>query len=127
MTSTAIPAPSAASVAVAPFPPFRLVSDLLRENAQLRPHASALTDDDTALHWAALDALVDRVAASLQQGGLQAGDVVAVCAASSVRYAAVYLGALRAEVESNLLRLESVLNDLQRKWPFSHKPELKLP
>ncbi|EHH02803.1 Mammalian cell entry-like protein, partial [Agrobacterium tumefaciens CCNWGS0286] len=36
-------------------------------------------------------------------------------------------GALRAEVESNLLRLESVLNDLQRKWPFSHKPELKLP
>ena len=46
---------------------------------------------------------------------------------SNAREASTDLGALRAEVESNLLRLESVLNDLQRKWPFSHKPELKLP
>ena len=46
---------------------------------------------------------------------------------SNTREASTDLGALRAEVESNLLRLESVLNDLQRKWPFSHKPELKLP
>ena len=45
----------------------------------------------------------------------------------NAREASTDLGALRAEVESNLLRLESVLNDLQRKWPFSHKPELKLP
>ena len=76
MTSVATPAP---------FPPFRLVSDLLREHAQQRPQASALADDYTALDWATLDALVDRVAASLQQAGLQPGDVVAVCAASSVR------------------------------------------
>ena len=92
MTSAATPTSSTA------FPPFRRVSDLLCENAQQRPRASALADDDTALDWAALDALVDRVAASLQRGGLQAGDVVAVCAAASVRYAAVYLGALRAGV-----------------------------
>ena len=46
---------------------------------------------------------------------------------SNAREASTDLGALRAEVESNLLRLESVLNDLQRKWPFAHKPELKLP
>lgn len=45
----------------------------------------------------------------------------------NAREASTDLGALRAEVESNLLRLESVLNDLQRKWPFAHKPELKLP
>lgn len=92
MTSVANPAVSAS------FPPFRRVADLLREHAQQRPQASALADDDTALNWAALDALVDRVAASLQQRDLQPGDVVAVCAASSVRYAAVYLGALRAGV-----------------------------
>ncbi|PJI99045.1 acyl-CoA synthetase (AMP-forming)/AMP-acid ligase II [Acidovorax sp. 69] len=82
----------------APFPPFRRVSDLLRDNAGQRPGASALADDDAALNWAQLDALVDRVAASLQRDGLAPGDVVAVCAASSVRYAAVYLGALRAGV-----------------------------
>ena len=46
---------------------------------------------------------------------------------SNAREASTDLGALRAEVESNLIRLESVLNDLQRKWPFAHKPELKLP
>ena len=73
------------TTASAPFPPFRRVSDLLRDNAQQRPHAKALADDDSALDWAALDALVDRVAASLQQTGLHSGDVVAVCAASSVR------------------------------------------
>jgi len=80
------------------FPPFRTVSDLLRENARLRPQASALADDDTALDWARLDVLVDRVAATLQRAGLQKGDVVAVCAAPSVRYALVYLGALRCGV-----------------------------
>ena len=60
-------------------------------------------------------AKVDAVLADLQVVG------------SNTREASADLGALRAEVESNLLRLESVLNDLQRKWPFSHKPELKLP
>src|SRR3990167_8718264 len=89
---------AATSTAQPPFPPFRTVSDLLRENARQRPQASALADDDIALNWAQLDALVDRVAASLQRAGLQKGDVVAVCAAASVRYAAVYLGALRCGV-----------------------------
>ena len=37
------------------------------------------------------------------------------------------LGALRAEVESNLLRVETMLSDIQRKWPFARQPELKLP
>ena len=84
--------------AAAALPPFRTVSDLLRVHAQQRPQASALADDDTALNWAQLDALVSRVAASLQRDGLGLGDVVALCAAPSVRYAAVYLGALRCGV-----------------------------
>ncbi|NUN62913.1 MAG: acyl--CoA ligase, partial [Burkholderiaceae bacterium] len=84
--------------AAAALPPFRTVSDLLHEHAQQRPQASALADDDTALNWAQLDALVSRVAASLQRDGLGLGDVVALCAAPSVRYAAVYLGALRCGV-----------------------------
>jgi hypothetical protein len=41
---------------------------------------------------------MDRIAASLQRDGLKAGDAIAVCAASSVNYAAVFLGALRAGV-----------------------------
>lgn len=46
---------------------------------------------------------------------------------SNAKEASTDLVALRAEIESNLMRVESVLNDLQRKWPFSRQPELKLP
>ena len=46
---------------------------------------------------------------------------------ANAKEATADLGALRAEVESNLLRVEAVLNDLQRKWPFAREPKLKLP
>ena len=39
---------------------------------------------------------MDRIAASLQRDGLAAGDAIAVCAAPSIQYAAVFLGSLRA-------------------------------
>jgi acyl-CoA synthetase (AMP-forming)/AMP-acid ligase II len=41
---------------------------------------------------------MDRVAASLQRDGVLAGDIVAICAAGSLAYAVVFLGALRAGV-----------------------------
>ena len=41
---------------------------------------------------------MDRVAAALQRDGLQSGDAIAICATSSIDYAAVFLGALRAGV-----------------------------
>jgi acyl-CoA synthetase (AMP-forming)/AMP-acid ligase II len=41
---------------------------------------------------------MDRVAAALQRDGVQAGEVVAICAATSMAYALVYLGSLRAGV-----------------------------
>lgn len=46
---------------------------------------------------------------------------------ANAREASTDLGPLRTEIEGNLRRLETVLNDLQRKWPFAHQPELKLP
>ena len=48
------------------------------------------------LSYAALDALMDRIAATLQRDGIGPGDAIAICANSSPRYAAVFLGALRA-------------------------------
>ena len=50
------------------------------------------------LDYAALDALMDRVAAALQRDGLRPGDSIAICASSVAEYAAVFLGALRAGV-----------------------------
>ena len=42
--------------------------------------------------------MMDRAAAALQRDGIRAGEVIAICAATSIEYAAVFLGALRAVV-----------------------------
>lgn len=77
---------------------FGAIADLVRLHAQHTPDQAALADNLHSLTYAALDALMDRVAAALQRDGLRPGDAIAVCAASSVNYAAVFLGALRAGV-----------------------------
>ncbi|PIF75332.1 acyl-CoA synthetase (AMP-forming)/AMP-acid ligase II [Variovorax sp. 54] len=77
---------------------FGTLADLVRLHAQNTPDRPALADAQQTLDYRALDALMDRIAAALQRDGLRAGDAIAVCAASSVPYAAVFLGALRAGV-----------------------------
>ncbi|MFZ6692694.1 class I adenylate-forming enzyme family protein [Undibacterium sp. SXout20W] len=77
---------------------FGTVSDLIRSHAQLRPQQPAITLNERMLDFVALDTLVDRIAASLQREGLQPGDNLAICAASSIEYAAVFLGGLRAGI-----------------------------
>nr|WP_167481271.1 class I adenylate-forming enzyme family protein [Acidovorax cavernicola] len=77
---------------------FGAIADLVRLHAQHTPDRPALADAQHTLDYRALDALMDRVAAALQRDGLRAGDAIAVCAASSVHYTAVFLGALRAGV-----------------------------
>ena len=45
----------------------------------------------------------------------------------NAREASADLGALRAEVEANLRKLEGLINDINRKWPFARDQELRLP
>ena len=78
--------------------PFGVITDLIRAHAQRDPGHVALRDGDAALTYGALDARMDRVAASLQRDGLRNGDAVAICAHTSIDYAVVFLGALRAGV-----------------------------
>ena len=78
--------------------PFETIAGRIRDHARGDPSRLAVVDVAGSLDYAALDALMDRVAATLQRSGLVPGDAIAVCAASSVRYAAVFLGALRAGV-----------------------------
>ncbi|NKI95752.1 class I adenylate-forming enzyme family protein [Rhizobacter sp. SG703] len=75
---------------------FRTLASLIRTHAQARPQQPALVQGDERLSYAALDALMDRIAAALQRDGVQPGDTVAVCAGTSTRYAALFLAALRA-------------------------------
>lgn len=85
------------------------------------------------------DALVPEVRATVAQlNGLLADtrtslkkvDAVLVEAqaiGANAREATTDLGALRAEVESNLRKVESLVNEINRKWPFARDTELKLP
>jgi long-chain acyl-CoA synthetase len=76
--------------------PFLAVPDLIRIHARQRPRHAALVEEGRRLDYAGLDALMDRIAASLQRDGVRPEDAVAICAATSIEYAAVFLGALRA-------------------------------
>ncbi len=81
---------------------FRAIPDLIRQHALAAPTRRALVEcagaDARAIDYATLDARMDRVAAALQRDGLRSGDAIALCAATSIDYAAVFLGALRAGV-----------------------------
>lgn len=75
---------------------FGTLPELIRLHAGERPPRIALRQDDRSLDYPGLDALMDRIAASLQRDGVGAGDAVAICATMSIEYAAMFLGALRA-------------------------------
>lgn len=76
--------------------PFAVMTDALRLHAEDAPERVALILDDRRLRYGELDALVDRAAAALQRDGCGKGDVVAICAATSIEYLVAYLGAVRA-------------------------------
>ena len=90
------PVPSTAPAP--PDSPFRTIAGLIGEHAAARPGHTALQQGETRLSYGELDRLLDRVAAALQRDGIVPGEAIAICATPSPRYAAVYLGALRAGV-----------------------------
>jgi phospholipid/cholesterol/gamma-HCH transport system substrate-binding protein len=47
--------------------------------------------------------------------------------ASNVRIATTDLGVLRAEVDASLRKIGSLVDEINRKWPFARDLELKLP
>jgi long-chain acyl-CoA synthetase len=77
---------------------FGTLPTLIRGHAQRDPRHAALVHDGRTLTFGALDTLMDRVAAALQRDGIAPQDVIAICAGTSLDYAAVFLGALRAGV-----------------------------
>ncbi len=78
--------------------PYSTHSALIRAHALERPTRTALIQEERSMSYADLDALMDRVAATLQREGLKPTEAVAICAGASIEYAAVFLGALRAGV-----------------------------
>lgn len=46
---------------------------------------------------------------------------------SNVKSATADLGALRGDVEANLRKIEDLINDLNRKWPFAKERQIEMP
>src|SRR5450759_2670485 len=81
-----------------PDQPFGTISALIRYHAEQQPAHAAVIQYERMLDYAAFNRLIDRVAAALQRDGLQPGDALTICAATSIEYAAVFLGGVRAGV-----------------------------
>ena len=75
---------------------FHDLPSLLAAHARQRPDAPALREGAQTLTYRSLDQRMDRVAATLQQRGFKPGDTLAICAASSIDYVVLFMGALRA-------------------------------
>ncbi|MGI9215737.1 MAG: MlaD family protein, partial [Hydrogenophaga sp.] len=64
------------------------------------------------------------------RGSLQKVDAVLVEAkaiAANTKEATTDLDVLRGEVESSLRKVDGLVNEINRKWPFKRETELKLP
>ena len=64
------------------------------------------------------------------RGSLKRVDAVlqeAQGAVGNVRSATEDLGSMRADVEANLRKIEDLINDLNRKWPFAKDRKIELP
>jgi acyl-CoA synthetase (AMP-forming)/AMP-acid ligase II len=77
---------------------FGIIPDLVRYHAEQAPERTALIDEARQVTYREFDALCDRVTASLQRDGLAPQSAIAICALSSIEYAALFLGALRAGI-----------------------------
>lgn len=88
-------------------PAFRTIADLVREHAAARPNQRALVQGGRSVTWSQVNAIADRMAASLQRDGVKPRQSIAICACNSLEYAAVFLGALRAGVAVAPLAIQS--------------------
>jgi long-chain acyl-CoA synthetase len=79
-----------------PVPDFQAIADLVAQHASKRPAQTAMVQGERSVTWSQLDAMVDRIAATLQRDGLQPGESIAICGANSLEYGALFLGGLRA-------------------------------
>src|SRR5687768_822908 len=75
---------------------FGTIADLVRLHAAARPGQTAFIQGTRRVSYQELDVLMNRVAAALQRDGIRPGEAIAACAATSIEYAATFLGALRA-------------------------------
>jgi phospholipid/cholesterol/gamma-HCH transport system substrate-binding protein len=115
----------------------RLLAAIDRANALLARFDKLAVNADTQLFGAQgvvpeARAAVAQIAAALEEarGSLKRVDSVLADAqviAGNAKEATMDLGALRAEVDASLRKVEALVDEINRKWPFARDTEMKLP
>jgi phospholipid/cholesterol/gamma-HCH transport system substrate-binding protein len=115
----------------------KLVAAVDRANALLARFDRLAAQADTQLFGTQgmvpeARAAVAQIAAALEEarGSLKRVDGVLADAqviAGNAKIATTDLGALRAEVDATLRKVEALVDEIDRKWPFKRDTELKLP
>jgi len=95
------------------------------QNADARVFGSGGIANDAQASIRQLQALLTDARGSMRR--IDAVLQEAQGAAGNVREATADLGTLRSEVEANLRKIEDLVNDLQRKWPFAKERKIELP
>ena len=91
---------------------FHTIAGLVALHGQEKPSHLALVHDDRSLTYAQLNAEMDRVGVALNRDGVGNGDVIAICALSSIEYMVTFLGALRVGVTVSPLAPSSTPDSL---------------
>lgn len=97
----------------------------LLANADRRVFGKAGLVADTQAAVVQLNVVLKDASASLKK--LDAVLAEAEAVGKNARVATNDLGALRAEVDASLHKVTRLIDEINRKWPFAHKTELKLP
>jgi len=99
--------------------------DRLVTNADARVFGPRGLADDTQASIRALQTLLTDARGSLQRVDAVLQEAQGV--AGNVNKATQDLGSLRGDVEANLRKIEDLINDLNRKWPFAKERKIELP
>jgi len=97
----------------------------LIEHTDTRVYGKDGLMQDTQATVAQMNALLADARLSLKK--VDAVLVEAQAVGANAKVATADLGTLRAEVESNLRKVEQLVNEINRKWPFKHDTGIKLP
>jgi phospholipid/cholesterol/gamma-HCH transport system substrate-binding protein len=99
--------------------------DRLVKNADTRVFGPNGVADDAQATVRQFQALLTDARGSLQRVDAVLKEAQGI--AGNVKTATDDLGALRGDVEANLRKIEDLINDLNRKWPFAKERKIELP
>lgn len=97
----------------------------IMDTTQATVEGAKATMDDTRAAVAQLNGVLTDARATL--GKVDGVLAEAQAIGANTKAATVDLGTLRAEVELSLRKVSQLVDEVNRKWPFSRTPEIKLP